>query len=344
MSWLQKSQQARAASPDTRSGLSAVLKLFLAFVLAGGLTACSSLLPASPPPAWVMQPPADTPTDLWGVGEGPDIDFATRAALRQIAGRLRVSVSAVTDSSVMVSQQSVYRTDQTRLQEVVRETEFTGVSVSQTSRHSSGVHALVRVDRQAFVRETRARLNEHYSRVRLQLQQAEQADALGRYRALRLAWPDAQQVVSVGQLLRVLDGGGADAQAIAVSASVSQRMAQAASQLTVRIEHASADADVATLLGQWLNQSGFSQVAASSDATLRLQVSSRTESVFDTWNNRLSVNLAWVDSRGNTVAGRAHEINGSSLESAQQARKNAIRRWSQMVKGAEIPATLGLQP
>jgi hypothetical protein len=306
------------------------------------MTACAVRLADTAPPAWVSSPPADTQADFWGVGEGADIDVATRMALRQIAGRLRVSISGVTESSVTVNQATVFRTDQTRVQEIVRETEFTGVTVKESVRHSNGVYVLVRVDRRMFVRETAARFNDVYQRVKNRLQSADSNDAFTAYRALRAALPDVEQALAQGQLLRVVEASAVDAAAMNQLSKIAGRLADSASRVKVKIEHAPGDSDMASVISQWVSKAGFQQVLADVNAVLIVKADERMESVFDTWNCRVGLSLTWRDAAGNVVANRTHDIRGSSLESAKRARQNAVARWSQATDHADVGVRLGL--
>lgn len=319
-----------------------VLPPFLPLALPFLLGACAVQFPGSAVPGWVNNPPADTQAEFWGVGEGPDTDAATRMALRQIAARLRVSVSAVTESAVTVTQSSVYRSDQTRVQEIVRETEFTGVTVKESARHSGGVHVLVRVDRRMFVRETAARFNELFKRATHRIQGAHSDDALKSYRALREALPHAEQALLTGQLLRVVDASAVDSASMDQLSQISRLLSESASRVKVRVEHAPVDSDVASVISQWISKAGFQQVSSNSTAALTLRVESRTDAVFDTWNCRLRVSLIWSDATGGVLANQAHEAKGSSLESEKRARQNAVSRLAQAWDGVDVSIRLGL--
>src|SRR5205085_3613701 len=59
-------------------------------------------------PAWVSQPPPNSAEWLYGVGEGTDLEEAKRNALKDAAGRLRVSLSSKTQRSVKEDNGAVY--------------------------------------------------------------------------------------------------------------------------------------------------------------------------------------------------------------------------------------------
>ncbi len=316
------------------------------------LTACSALPTQRAAPEWVLNPPSDTATEFWGVGEGVDIDSATRAALRQIAARLRVSISSTVDNSLSVLQsssgtspsvqQSVIRSSQSRLQEVVRETEFTGVSLQQRAPSNNGVHVLVRVDRRTFVRETRNRLEQQRQRVQQSLDGLDTMDALTQYRTLQAQLPDIERALAFAQLLRVADGSASDA-AITNRLEETRRQAHtAASRLSVRLQHEAVDTDVAAMLSEALTSEGFRIASAEKSPVMRITVLTRSEQLFDAWNCRMDVSLQWLNERGETVAARSHVANGIALESARRARQDAIRRLGLALRANSLPVALGL--
>ncbi|MDH4189712.1 MAG: LPP20 family lipoprotein, partial [Betaproteobacteria bacterium] len=70
----------------------------------------------------MRSPPADTAALYYGIGEGPDLDSAKRAALRDVAAKLRVSIRATTDTQVTVANDVADRFSRSRVSEEVRNT------------------------------------------------------------------------------------------------------------------------------------------------------------------------------------------------------------------------------
>ncbi|MEY4413740.1 MAG: lipoprotein, partial [Pseudomonadota bacterium] len=62
-------------------------------ILLGAALAAWPLLGRAAPPGWAVEPPRDDAQWLWGVGSGPGLDEARRAALRQVAAHLRSTIS-----------------------------------------------------------------------------------------------------------------------------------------------------------------------------------------------------------------------------------------------------------
>src|SRR5438067_718158 len=116
-----------------RSSAAARVTLSLAAALAALPRAVKG---ESAEPAWVTQPPPNTADSLYGVGEGPDLEDAKRNALKDAAGRLRVSLSSKTQRSVKDENGAVYSSALSEVLHEVQKTEFasgSGMRIAPTS-------------------------------------------------------------------------------------------------------------------------------------------------------------------------------------------------------------------
>jgi hypothetical protein len=306
------------------------------------LAACAGAIGMSRQPVWVLDPPADTAADLWGVGEGPDLDTARSTALRSVAARLRVSISGTVERTVVVANQSVHSLSQSRVREEVQDTEFVGVSIDRAERSNNGVHVLVRIDRRAWVQDTRSRFYTVYQRVQRSLNDLDAKGALEQVRVLRGVQPDVDQGLRLGQLLATIGPSAADPGAMAMLERTRTQGQTATSKLLFSLEHQPKDADVAAALAEFLTTQGLRASRAEPGLLLRLQVTTRHEALFDNWMCRLQVSLEWLDNQGQPIGGRQHTVNGLSLVAAEQACQDAVRRFAQVLKTAGLQAGLGL--
>ena len=82
---------------------------WMAVALGSGvlMAGCASDFLQLKAPSWVLDPPADTALDLWGVGEGRNLELARTAARRAVAARLRVRLAGTVERSVSVANQSI---------------------------------------------------------------------------------------------------------------------------------------------------------------------------------------------------------------------------------------------
>jgi hypothetical protein len=306
------------------------------------MVGCASGFSQLKTPVWVLDPPADTPLELWGVGEGPDLEVARRAALRAVAARLRVSISGSVDRSVSLANQSVYTTEQSRVREEVGETEFVGVSIDRTARHANGVHVLLRIDRRAFLQDTRDRFRAAQQRVQRGLTGLDAQAPLEQVRSLRSVLNEVETGLRLGKLLRTLEASEADQTAIVQLEHTRSLVLLAPGRLKFSLEHNARDAKVASELAEFLASQGLKSVSGERGLVLRIKVDTREEILFDNWTCQLQIGLEWLDERGQLIARRQHQVSGLSLANLQQACQEAVSRFGRLIRTTGLQAGLGL--
>jgi ribosomal protein L16/L10AE len=318
-----------------------------AMALACSLAACvtgGGLLPVrSATPEWVQKPPADTAALYYGVGEGADLEAARRTALRDVAAKLRVSVSSTVDSQVTVANESADRFSRTRISEEVRKTTFGKHQLERTESSGNTVYALVSVDRAQLVTETRTRLDEVARSARQALASARATQGLDR---LRLAGKAKAQADDGGDLLSLLGSAspGFDrapyARDFAAAIALHDETRQ---NLGFRIQNRSADEDVAALLRQGMSESGLRvQDTGATPAIVAIAVESHEQTIYGSVIVRLKINLSLRSERGGVFAQKDYNVEGSSASDRVLARQAAVRKLAAQFKGKGIAAAIGL--
>lgn len=314
------------------------------------LSACNSLLPVREsvppaPPAWALAPPADSAEWLWGVGEGPDADSARRAALKDVAARLRTRVSASLDSQTRVDNGRVSQQIQSRVTEDVARTEFSQYTVDKTARAGNTAHALVRVDRAAFLRDARTRLEPLDRQAREARDTLDKATPLERLLSLQRLQPALTQATSLAYLLQGADPAGKAPPALALYLELQQRAARAPDDVSFHIVTNAADQDIARALTAYINEQGARVGAQAADraATLQITCEQTRETVYGNHMARLGVTLAVRDERGRAVASRQYTVSGASRLDYHRARQAAVQNLDKALRASGLAAALGLQ-
>ena len=323
-----------------RIAAAAALSCVVAACVTGG-----GLLPVrASAPDWVQKPPPDTSTLYYGVGEGPDLESARRTALRDVAAKLRVSVSSTVDSQVTVANEAAERFSRTRISEEVRKTTFSKHQLERSESSGGSVFALVSVDRALLVSETRHRLNEVARAVRQALSGARSAQGLDR---LRLAGQARGQADDGNDLLSLLAAAspGFDRDAYARDFEMARSLHDETRQsLGFRLQHRPADEDVAGLLRQSLSESGLRvQDSGASTAIVSITVESHEQTIYNSFIVRLKVNLSLRNERGGVFSQKEYAVEGSSASDRVLARQAAIRKLAAQFKAKGAAATIGLE-
>ncbi|OYY92970.1 MAG: hypothetical protein B7Y41_13675 [Hydrogenophilales bacterium 28-61-23] len=295
------------------------------------LIGCDSLLPkkqASAAPAWVLSTPADSREWFWGVGEGPDLDTAKRAALKDIAAKLRVSISAQLESQISVDNNKVDRKARTRISEEVQKTEFNNFVVEKTAQSGNGFFALVKVDRQAFIRDIKQKLGNLDSLIQPAAAELGKKTPLEKFVALRRLQPNLEKATGHAQLLTGLEPGAASAERLSRLESLQQQAQKAATDLVFRVQAGSSDGDLAAAITAFLNENGIrtENTASGRGNVLAIASSSRSDAIYGSKLVKLKVTLSVQDDHGRAVTSRDFEVSGSSSYDYAGARQSATQK------------------
>ncbi len=318
--------------------------ILLTFLLP--LAGCNGMLPKKQAtvPAWLLAPPNDSREWFWGVGEGQDLDAAKRAGLKDIAGKLRVSISGQLDSSVTVDNNKVDRQAHTRISEEVQKTEFSNYVVDKTAQSADGFYVLVKVDRQAFIRDLKNKLANLDANIQPVAAVLDSKTPLERFIALRRLQPSLDKGVGYAQLLIGAEGGDDGAAHLRKFESLQQRAKQALSGVVFQIQARPEDADLAAAMATWLNESGIrtdQQAQARGSNLLTLSSSSRNDQIYDSKLTKLMVTLRVSDDQGRTLASREFTVSGTSAYDYRGARQNAIQKMVNSMREAGPISSLG---
>jgi hypothetical protein len=306
------------------------------------LVACATGVSHANAPEWAINPPVDTAAEYWGMGEGYDMDSARRTALRSIAAKLRVSVSGSTDSQTTLRNDAVDRSAQTRVSEVVQETEFSNVTIEKNVKVKDVFYVLVRVDRVAFVRETQAKFDGFNRLAQEALKDVGSLPPIEQYRRMLLALPNIDKALAQGLLLRVADANFSGVEQVKRLEMQKQQAMTAANRLVVSIEHDAPDADVARAITGFLNAQGIRVSASQKALVLRVTTVANDKLLFGNKNHQLVVTVQLVDDKGQTHASKQHRVNGNSMDSFASARQDAMNKLARAMNAAGAAASLGL--
>lgn len=306
------------------------------------IVACVTIPSNANPPDWVLNPPSDNINEYWGVGDGYDLDTARRTALRSVAAKLHVSVSGSIESETRVRNDVVDRAAQSRVSEVVQETEFSNVSLEKSAKYKDDFYVLVKVDRRAFVKETQAKFDSLSQEVKTELAGLEQRTPIEQFRKLILVESHIEKAIALGRLLRVAAPAFADAQTLKALETQKNQAANAAKRLVVMLKHDARDVDVARAVTSFLNAQGILVSPNHTSLVLLLTTDVKEDLLFGSKSHQLSLALQLVDDQGQTVASKQYRANGNSLDSHALARQDAVNKLLRFMNAAGPSAGLGL--
>jgi LPP20 lipoprotein len=340
----------QAAKAGARKGSAWALMVAVA-----GLAGCGHLnmgaalrspQPTAVVPDWMVSPPPDTPSAMYGVGEGLDVGTATRLGLRDVAAKLRVSVSGSVKNQVSESNGQVDAQASSSLMSDIQKTEFRQYTLEKSAPSPNGVYALVRVDRVAFLSDTRERI-QRLNRLSSQtVAEASAGNALDKYLALQRA---RNLLVAQQGLFMLFKSGDLSPADLKLQSGVQQQLLDAegaAAKVSLNVNAANEDDDLRTvLLGVVADQSlkvndkrgGAPGVL---DVVAPMQVSQFGQDTIV----RLQVRLSLKDARGVVLASRERLVTGASRTDTRMARQQAIANLRKQWQSEGLLLALGIQP
>jgi hypothetical protein len=315
-----------------------------------GLGACSAIAAAADRlPAWMTEPPRDDAQSWFGTGEGPDLEAARRGALRAVAAKLRSTIEGQVKNSTQVK--SVNGKEQVTIDagssvvEQVAKTEFTRFEVAQSAKGGQGVYALVKVDKPAFIADTRNQLQVVDKPVREAEAALPSQSKLDQFLSLRRLKKQLEDGVRMSLLLQ---GAGEEEEGRAGFrryGGLLQTSADLGTKLTFELRAPPADADIASTLAAFLAEQGMRTASAKTPGANVLTISSsgREDDLFGSKMVKLKVRLAVLDDKGRAAATKEYELPGSSRYDFKGAREDAVRKLDDQLRKAGPVAGLGFK-
>ncbi|MEY4980536.1 MAG: hypothetical protein RLZZ352_2806 [Pseudomonadota bacterium] len=318
------------------------IKWGLALVAAWLLVACATGKTQASPPSWVLNPPSQSRTEYWGVGEGFDYETARRTALRSVASQLRVSISGSVENQTKTHNQLVDRAEQSRVAEVIQEIEFPKTSVEKSVKYNDNFFVLVKVDRQAFLKETQAKFDTLNRSVQNELSDLDRRSAIEQFRKLNAVVPNIDKAVALGQLLRIADPEFSVSGDLRRLETQRQYAANSASRVSFSIEHEPRDRDIANAVTTFFNSYGIRISPSERALVLRITTEVREDLLFGNKSHLLAVTFQLVDDKKQIIASKQYRQSGNSLETYSMARQDAVKKLANAMQAAGISVGLGL--
>ena len=314
------------------------------------LSACLSMGPRGDSPGasgavppWVLNPPADTAEIWYGVGEGADRDAARRAALKDVASRLRVSISGKLENQVTETNGQVDRQARIRVSEEVQKTEFRNFTVDQAAQGPKGFHVLVRVDRRAFVTDVRARLDALDATVAQAAPGLESSSPVERFVTLQRLRPTVDKAMAQAQLLLGAENGGSAGARMGRYQGLLRQADEAAGALVFHVRAQAADADIAQAVTTFVNENRMRADPAGGAGSTPLEVAATAmqDEIRGSRVVKLTVRLTVRDARGQSMASKDYEVSGSSRYDFKAARQKAVEALLDAMRAEGPVAGLG---
>jgi hypothetical protein len=328
--------------------------LALLCLLAPALLSCAAVHPTAPaalagtprPPVWYLEPPRDSPAELFGVGAAADLPGAKSAALADIAAKLVVSVRAKYVERTVWRDQVLDQRIENDLELRVRESTFRGYEVQQTDLSSGVFYALVKMDRGRLYRDTWAAYQGLEGDLSARLEPAMHRSSLEYYSAYRESRPELERAAETLLLLQAIEPDFEASPHVARQRAYRDRYAGARRLLVFTLMPDKASLGLGQVVQELLSQEGLMAEMGSEGgcSAVCVEISSTATSRYAArrYMSTVQAVIRVREASGGVAATRRHEVRGTALTGYPEATRAAMRSFQAGFEKQGILSVLGL--
>ena len=297
-------------------------------------------------PLWVSNPTEDDADYIYGVGGGESLATAVQSALNNINGKLVTIVSSNITAETSVSQGKVSASFSEDVRTKTLDTKLTNYEVVKSSSDDNHYYAMVRMSRQAFVKDTLARLKMVDDRLNNRVSIAGKISRLQQYLALNEIKPDMVEATSLVFLLQAASPNFESDKYLAVYQKYHSMLNEVLFQMNFKVV---ADSKLSSISDILINILGNEKLSASTsapavvDAIISITGSVQKSIVFNEYSTQLRIKIRVTDMTGRNINTEDHVIGGSSLTSFDASMITATNMLEKQLTDEGALAILGFQ-
>lgn len=296
-------------------------------------------------PEWVASPLADDRDYIYGVGDGRSLAAATQSALNSISGKLATVVSSNISANTTLRQgkASVYFSEDVSTKTF--DTKLSSYEVERSTFQNETYYVMVKMSRNAFVNDTKARLKIIDDRLNSHVVAASKISKLQHYLALNEVKSDIVEASTLVLLLQAASPTFDAEKYLFLYRKLQSESDALIFQLHVKVEAPHEMRPVAEMLVSLLGEKGISASLGGteqSDATINVTGGVQNKILFSEYTTQLRVNTQIQDRSGRKLNSKERVVAGSSMSSYDLAMRAAVNRLKEGWEDDGVLAVLGL--
>jgi len=321
-----------------------VLSLLLAIASLTQLSGCMAIFGAKDPslasqsqiPDWVQRPPGDDAVNIYGIGEGRDLEGAKQSALKDVAGKLATHIQSESENRDYLFNGQGSSSFKQKVNTEIKKMKLSNFEVLQASQSGQLIYAMVALPRASFVADKQKTLNELNAQIDAQLKGVEGKNRLVQLQRYHKSIELADQARPLVALIEAADQSQNLRSHIARYRDFAQKEQQLLEKSKIFIKpNASLSAVVHHLKG--LLQSQGLQVGdrSGADGILEVKGSMNQAELFSSKTVKIDVDLAMLTPTGQSLSRTKYTLSGSSVSSYDTARQNALSHLDKKLASRE---------
>ena len=302
-------------------------------------------------PSWYINPPANNPMYLYGLGEGMNIEQATRNALDNMASRLSVTVESSYEVKTKIQKgynESFSQNSERNLKSEVAKIRISNYEVDKSEKIAPGHYVvLVKSDKEKFYSSLVKELDQKFQTLNDKRAANQNANIIKRAYFYQDAVNETNGMMPTLLVLGTLSEQFDDAKYLKDIQALNAENEALKKAINFVIQSDRASVNMAEAVRVALTDSGFKVVSskAQNANTVFVKLTSRAEEsqAMGFIVAKITTNIEVNTADGKTVGGNKLNINGQSPQSFELAKENGSKKLKKMIEKDGINTILGLK-
>jgi len=334
-----------------------IFGLITVLVVMFGLTACGSSAPQPAAvqekemPSWYINPPANNEMFLYGMGEGMNIERATRNALDNMASRLSVTVESTYEVKTKIQKgytESFSQNSERNLKSEVSKIRISNYEVDKSEKMAPGHFiVLVKSDKEKFYNSLVKELDVKIKAIEEKRAGYQDANIIKKAYFYQDAVNETNSFMPTMLVLGTLSDSFDDAKYLKAISRLNNESEAVKKAINFVLTSDKASINMAEAILVALTDSGFKVVSSKSKNkdTVFVKLTSRAEEsqAMGFIVAKITTNIEVTTADGKTVGGNKLNINGQSPQSFELAKENGSKKLKSMIDKDGINTILGLK-
>ncbi len=323
--------------------LALLITLFLSLVLSG----CANKSKSGVLAEWVLSPPVDTSSRIYGVGEGIALRSARDDALAVIAGKLETRVSSDVQTETVLTDGQESSTTRNRVRTTTESLKLTEFQTVNSAQAGSRLFVLLSVDRQTLVSSMLEDVDRLGREIEARLDGAENSSRLKYFYRLTLS---RSLILEAIDKIFMAQSASQNSQLRQMALSRYQSLLEQGDRLqqslTLAVSWDASTPEIGEKLLTMLLKLGLRAEPGSSgqryDGVIAVTGSTSRREIFSEYHVQLSARIALNDDQGSEISSARYEAAASSLTDFELALKTTNRLIAKEIRERGIWLALNM--
>jgi len=297
-------------------------------------------------PSWYLNPPQNTSSYLYGVGEGSSITLAKASALSSVSESLSLTVS----SELKKSEQSIrdngvestYTSVATSLRAEAKEMEFSDYSIVQNQQIGTKIILVVKVSRQRLFTDQKAKLELYSSALKAQVKSISKNATFKQAYLYQERAVKQHKLKSLALLTQTINPSFEINPYILQSREVGNASQNALNKIRVIIKGSAEGMVYIDAVKEGLNKAGIETVTHNANAELYIKNSFQTDTLYGFKIAKATLTLS-IKQNKKTISSNTIILSGKSQYSYEKAKSNSAQLLRNKIKQDSIFTILGVK-